>query len=82
MEKFMQARFMIDFDLIPSIVLSDDFEDFITAVIVSEGEVLADIFNEVFDSEVPEKELHFTKAFSSIVRIFSGIYTIERFSQP
>ena len=42
----LNARNFFDFQLIPSIILSDDVEDFILGVINSKGEVLAEILND------------------------------------
>lgn len=45
---FAGLRYYFDFNLIPSIALSEDFPDFINAVVVSEGQVLADMLNDAY----------------------------------
>lgn len=57
---FPNLRYSLDFGLIPSLVFSEDFKDFLFALINSKGEVLADIFNDAYKKYAKENGIDFT----------------------
>lgn len=49
------ARQIFDYELIPSLIFSDDAGDFISAVIYSDGEVLADVMDDTYRKVAEEQ---------------------------